>query len=37
MNPRRYGANARPMPGRVNVPAFSAFRYRNFVERFFSR
>jgi transposase len=32
-------ANVRPMPGRVNVPAFSAFlyRYRNLVERFFGK
>ncbi len=32
-------ANVRPMPNRKNVPAFSAFlyRYRNLVERFFSK
>ena len=32
-------ANVRPMPGRVNKPAFSPFlyRYRNLVERFFSK
>lgn len=32
-------ANIKPMPRRVNVPAFSAFLYRerNRVERFFSR
>ncbi len=32
-------ANIRPMPNRVNIPAFSAFlyRYRNLVERFFSK
>ena len=32
-------ANVRPMPGRVNIPAFSPFlyRYRNHVERFFSK
>jgi transposase len=32
-------ANVRPMPGRKNVPAFSRFlyRYRNLVERFFSK
>ena len=32
-------ANVKPMPGRVNLPAFSAFlyRYRNLVERFFSK
>ena len=32
-------ANVKPMPGRVNVPAFSRFlyRYRNVVERFFNK
>ena len=32
-------ANIRPMPGRVNKPVFSPFlyRYRNLVERFFSK
>ena len=32
-------ANVRPMPNRKNVPAFSHFlyRYRNLVERFFSK
>jgi len=32
-------ANIKPMPNRVNVPAFSPFlyRYRNQVERFFSK
>ena len=32
-------ANIKPMPRRVNVPAFSRFlyRYRNLVERFFSK
>jgi transposase len=32
-------ANVKPMPNRVNVPAFSKFlyRYRNLVERFFSK
>jgi len=32
-------ANVKPMPGRVNVPAFSSFlyRYRNLVERFFNK
>ena len=32
-------ANIKPMPGRVQIPAFSAFlyRYRNLVERFFSK
>lgn len=32
-------ANVKPMPNRVNVPAFSRFlyRYRNLVERFFNK
>jgi transposase len=32
-------ANVKPMPRRVNVPAFSPFlyRYRNLVERFFNK
>jgi transposase len=32
-------ANVKPMPNRVNVPGFSPFlyRYRNLVERFFSK
>ena len=32
-------ANIKPMPRRVNVPAFSPwlYRYRNLVERFFNR
>ena len=32
-------ANIRPMPHRVNLPAFSPFlyRYRNLVERFFNK
>lgn len=32
-------ANIKPMPNRVNVPAFSDFlyRYRNLVERFFNK
>ena len=32
-------ANVRPMPHRVNIPAFSPFlyRYRNRVERFFNK
>jgi len=32
-------ANVKPMPGRVNIPAFSPFlyRHRNLVERFFSK
>jgi transposase len=32
-------ANIKPMPGRVNVPAFSSYlyRFRNLVERFFNK
>jgi transposase len=32
-------ANVKPMPGRVNVPAFSSYlyRFRNLVERFFNK
>jgi transposase len=32
-------ANVKPMPRRVNIPAFSQFlyRYRNLVERFFNK
>jgi transposase len=32
-------ANVRPMPNRINVPAFSPFlyRFRNLVERFFNK
>ena len=32
-------ANIKPMPRRVNVPAFSPFlyRYRNLIERFFNK
>ena len=32
-------ANVKPMPHRVNVPAFSSwlYRYRNLVERFFNK
>jgi transposase len=32
-------ANIKPMPNRINIPAFSAFlyRYRNLVERFFNK
>ena len=32
-------ANVKPMPNRVNLPAFSPFlyRYRNLVERFFNK
>ena len=39
MNARGAWANIRPMPNRVNVPAFSPFlyRYRNHVERFFNK
>lgn len=36
---RRAWANVKPMPNRKNIPAFSRFlyRYRNLVERFFSK
>jgi transposase len=38
---KRQGAwgNIKPMPGRVNIPSFSAYlyRFRNLVERFFNR
>jgi transposase len=39
MKARGAWANIRPMPNRVNVPAFSPFlyRYRNHVERFFNK
>ena len=39
LNERGAWANVKPMPNRKNVPAFSAFlyRYRNLVERFFSK
>jgi transposase len=39
MTERGAWANIKPMPNRVNVPAFSAwlYRYRNLVERFFSK
>ena len=30
-------ANVRAMPHRLNPPAFSPFRYRNLVERFFNK
>ena len=32
-------ANVKPMPGRVNIPPFSAYlyRFRNLVERFFNK
>ena len=36
---QRAWANVRPMPRRVNIPAFSPYlyRYRNLVERFFNK
>jgi len=36
---RGASANVKPMPRRVNIPAFSAllYRYRNLVERFFNK
>jgi transposase len=36
---RRAWANVKPMPNRKNIPPFSQFlyRYRNLVERFFSK
>ena len=39
MNNRGAWANIRPMPHRIDPPAFSPFlyRYRNLVERFFNR
>jgi len=39
LNERRAWGNIKPMPGRVNIPPFSAFlyRYRNLVERFFNK
>ena len=39
MTARGAWANIKPMPHRVNVPAFSPFlyRYRNLVERFFNK
>ncbi len=39
LNERGAWGNIKPMPGRVNIPAFSAFlyRYRNLVERFFNK
>lgn len=39
INARGAWANIRPMPNRVDPPAFSSFlyRYRNLVERFFNR
>src|ERR1017187_9266467 len=32
-------ANVKPMPGRINIPSFSAYLYpfRNLVERFFNK
>lgn len=39
MTERGAWANIKPMPNRVNVPSFSRwlYRYRNLVERFFSK
>ena len=39
MSARGAWANVKPMPRRVNIPAFSPFlyRYRNRVERFFNK
>ncbi len=39
MTARGAWANIKPMPRRVNVPAFSPFlyRYRNLIERFFNK
>ncbi|SDR59396.1 Transposase [Rhizobiales bacterium GAS113] len=39
MTDRGAWANIKPMPRRVNIPAFSPFlyRFRNLVERFFSK
>ena len=39
MSERGAFANIKPMPGRVRIPTFSAFlyRYRNLIERFFSK
>ena len=39
MTNRGAWANVKPMPNRVNIPAFSPwlYRYRNLVERFFSK
>ena len=39
LNERGAWANVKPMPSRMNIPAFSAFlyRYRNLVERFFNK
>jgi transposase len=39
MAERGVWANIKPMPNRVNVPAFSPwlYRYRNLVERFFNK
>ena len=39
LNERGAWGNIKPMPGRVNIPPFSAFlyRYRNLVERFFNK
>lgn len=39
LNQQGAWANIKPMPNRINVPAFSRFlyRYRNLVERFFNK
>lgn len=37
MTDRGAWANIKPMPRRVNIPAFSPWLYRNLVERFFSK
>lgn len=39
LNERGAWANVKPMPNRKNIPAFSRFlyRFRNLVERFFSK
>ena len=39
MDDRGAWANIKPLPRRVNLPAFSPwlYRYRNFVERFFNK
>ena len=39
MTARGAWANIKPMPHRINIPAFSPFlyRYRNLVERFFNK
>jgi transposase len=39
LNQKGAWANIKPMPNRINIPAFSRFlyRYRNLVERFFNK